>query len=87
MFKNIFKTVDAHDIASHQLQEAERLALEHEAAAEDHKAMAASSALQAQKYRDRAARLRSMSNHDVVRSPIEIRLGKMPVCGMEGVGA
>jgi len=51
--KNPFRTITAREIAEHQQHEAERQALEHEAASEHHAALA-------QMYRARLARLQSL---------------------------
>lgn len=63
MFKKLFHRITAAQIREQQLAEADALALEHEAAAEHHDALATM-------YRARAERLRSMDQ------PIDITTGR-----------
>ena len=64
---NIFRTPNAAMIAQRQLEEAERLALEHEAAAEHHDALATM-------YRGRADRLRAyLAGSD--DKPVDVKTG------------
>ena len=51
---NPFRKITAEDVHAHQLADAQRMALEHKAAAEHHKALAAMYAARAKRLREQA---------------------------------